>query len=436
MAFKLKRQKNDNPDEITEPLWTKNFSIIWIMNLTLVGWAFMLTAPFPFYIMHLGGDELLAGLTVSGFAIASLIMRPLAGWILDNKSRSGLLRLCMVLLLLCSLLYMISPILLVAVVLRISSGFLFSGVTTSTHTNAADIIPAKRFGEGIGLLGMGNTIATAVGPAIGLMLIADFGFNSLFIICTVVVLIAIILERSLKYSDVKKTKKAATADKVTTTEQIATPEKTEKEADLENSAKKEMFRLRALFHKDAVPASVVAMFTAAPFAGISTFIALYGQIYGIGSGGIYFALIAAGTGSTRVLAGRVVDAIGEKPIILTGNIFHFLSLLLLWPQTSALYYLSGLLVGIGFGFTNPAMQVMSMRIIAPEKRGSATSTFQCAFDISSAMGGISAGVLVTLAGYRNMFAILSLYSVISLLIYFFWASKTPSAFRKTVAGNK
>ena len=419
MAFKLKRQKSDNSDEIREPLWTKKFSLIWFMNLTLIGWAFMLNAPFPFYIMHLGGNELLAGLTVSGFAIASLLMRPLAGWILDNKSRSGLLRVCLVLLLLCSLLYLITPFLLVAVVLRISSGFLFSGVSTSTATNAADAIPKKRFGEGMGLLGMGNTIATALGPAIGLALIADFGFNILFIVCSVVVLVAIIMERGLSYTDVKKTAKTATMGKSATME---------KDAILENGIKKERFRIGTLFNKDALPASVVAMFTAAPFAGISTFIALYGQIYGIGNGGIYFALIAAGTGSTRILAGRIVDAIGEKPIILIGNICHFLSLLILWPQTSALYYLSGILVGIGFGFSNPAMQAMSMRIVPPEKRGSATSTFHCAFDISSAIGGLSAGLLVTLAGYRNMFAALSIYSLISLLIYFLWASKTPSAF--------
>ena len=413
MAFKLKRQKNENP-EPTEPLWTKNFSLIWVMNFSLVAWAFMLTASFPFYIIHLGGNELIAGITAAGFGLTSLIMRPLAGWMLDNRSRSGVLRVSLILMLLCSLLYLITPFLLIAVILRVSSGFLLSGAATSTVTSAADAIPKKRFGEGIGFLGMGNTMGTAIGPVIGLTLIASLGFRSLFIACSAVVLVAVLLERGLKYKDVKKAERIKKAE---AGKQIG---------------KKEKIRLGTLFNKDAMPASVVTMFLSAPLAGISTFIALYGQIYGIGNGGLYFMLIAAGTGSTRILAGRIVDSIGEKPIILTGAGFHFFSMLLLWPQTSILYYLSGLFVGIGFGLSTPSMQAMSMRIIPPEKRGSATSTFQCAFDVSSALGGISSGLLVTLAGYRNMFAILSVYSIIALLVYFLWASKTPSAFNRKI----
>ena len=171
---------NEPTGTYPDPLWTSNFVKIWIFNLALCMWAFMLTASFPFYIIDLGGTELLVGVAAGGFAMAALVMRPLAGWLLDNKSRSQLLMFGTLALLLISLLLYLIPFLAIVMLLRVLSGLLFSGTTTASQTNACDTIPQSRFGEGLGFLGMGNTLATALGPALGLMLIAGFGFPTLF----------------------------------------------------------------------------------------------------------------------------------------------------------------------------------------------------------------------------------------------------------------
>ena len=44
----------------------------------------------------------------------------------------------------------------------------------------ADVIPAQRRGEGIGYFGLGSTVAMAVAPALGVMLLTDFSANILF----------------------------------------------------------------------------------------------------------------------------------------------------------------------------------------------------------------------------------------------------------------
>jgi len=72
---------------------------------------------------------------------------------------------------------------------------------------------------------------------------------------------------------------------------------------------------------------------------------------------------------------------------------------------------------------------MAMRVVPIEKRGAATSTFQCSFDISSGLGGLIAGWLVTVFGYRPMFGTLITFVIASLIVYAVWASKTPSAFK-------
>lgn len=384
-----------------EPLWTSNFVRIWIINLGLCIWGFMLNAPFPFYILELGGNELIVGLTAGGFAIASLIMRPLAGWILDKKSRSWITIWGIALLILISLLLMLVPILGVAVFLRIISGPVLSGAHTASATNACDTIPQNRFGEGIGYLGLGNSLATALGPALGLAIIAGLGFRELFTVSIAVLVLAALIVRGFKFKKIERT---------------GSPEG------------RERIKLTSLFNADALPASVVMLFASAPFGAVSVFIALYGEQYNLGHGAVFFILVAVGTGSMRLLSGRLADKKGERPMVAAGNSSFFLALVLLLFNSGACYYISGLLFGIGFGVTIPALNAMAMRIIPPEKRGSAASTFHGAYDVSSGLGGLIAGVLVTYWGYRPMFGTFCVFVVISSLVYQLWASKKPSAF--------
>jgi len=362
----------------------------------------MLNASFPFYLIGLGGSELLVGLTAGGFALTSFVMRPIAGWFLDNRSRSGLMIIGTISLFVASLLLLLVPVLAFAVVLRIISGSLFSGSTTASTTNACDAIPQSRFGEGIGFLGLGNTLATAIGPALGLAIIAALGFGHLFGACLAVVIIAALAARGFSFKKVERTGHAFARGKGF---------------------------FSSLINVDALPAAAVMVFSALPYGGVSVFIALYGEHSGLGSGGLFFALLAVGTGSTRLFSGRIADKRGERPMVTAGNCSLLLALLFLLLDHSVCYYLSGLFFGIGYGVSIPALQSMAMRVAPMEKRGSATSTFHCAYDVSGGLGGPLAGVLVTFFGYRTMFAAMCLCILISFLVYALWASKSPSAFR-------
>jgi MFS family permease len=361
----------------------------------------MINATFPLYVLQLGGSEMLVGVTAAGFSIAAVTLRPIAGRILDISSRRGILKWGLISLMAVNVIFLTVPILAIVVVVRIVSGFMFAGTGTATNTNAADAIPLSRFGEGIGFLGMGNTLATAIGPALGLMIIGNMGFPALFIVSIGVILIAKIMSLGVKFRTITPS---------------VTPSKGEKKG------------LMSLFSKDAIPASVVTVFFAMPFGAVTAFIVLFGELYDIGSGGLFFALVAVGTGSTRIFSGRIADIKGEKPLVTIGCIGMATAMVLLVLGHSVSYYLAGLVYGISFGVTLPAMQAMAMRVVKPEERGRATATFLCSFDISSGMGGFIGGAVITMLGYRPMFAVMITSAAISLALYYFWARKTPSAF--------
>jgi len=387
---------------IDERLWTGNFVRVWIINLTLCCWAFMLNAPFPFYIIELGGNELLVGITAGGFALSSFLFRPIAGWMLDNVSRKSLLIWGTLLLIIVSVLLFLIPVLAFAVILRIISGALFSGASTASMTNAADSIPKVRFGEGLGFLGLGNSLATALGPAMGLAIFASMGYRPLFAVSIAILVLTVLIEKGFVFKEVPNA---------------------------DNPAGRKKLKLSTLFNADALPASVVMLFAGIPYGAVSVFIALYGEFFDLGSGALFFILVAVGTGSTRLWAGKIADKKGEQPMVIAGNGSFLLALVLLLIESSACYYISGLLFGVGFGISIPAMQSMALRTVPMEKRGSASSTYSCSWDISSALGGLVAGALVTIWGYQPMFASLIVFLIIATLTYFLWAAKTPSAFK-------
>lgn len=66
------------------------------------------------------------------------------------------------------------------IVARILHGIGFGLSTTFAAALVADVIPAQRRGEGIGYFGLGSTVAMAVAPALGVMLLTDFSANMLF----------------------------------------------------------------------------------------------------------------------------------------------------------------------------------------------------------------------------------------------------------------
>lgn len=91
------------------------------------------------------------------------------------------------------------------------------------------------------------------------------------------------------------------------------------------------------------------------------------------------------------------------------------------------FVLAAILAGYGFGGLEPALQSMAVHGSSPAERGSANSTFLCAYDIGIGLGGGIAGSLITAAGYESMFLILSAANVISVLMYVFWGRHDPSS---------
>lgn len=176
-------------------------------------------------------------------------------------------------------------------------------------------------------------------------------------------------------------------------------------------AEKKPLEFKTLIDADAVPASVICLVFLLTRGALENFLADYAIKNSLPSGGIFFAITAVMLFLVRVTIGKLADKKGEGIFVYSCNAAMLAAFLLLaFAPGNFSFYLAAVLAGYAFGGIEPALQSMAVHIAPPERRGSANSTFLCAYDIGLGGGGGIAGVLISALGYRSMYLILSGYS--------------------------
>ena len=380
----------------SERLWSKDFVLIILINFLVFVNHISLLSTFPFYLKKLGGNAAIAGTAAALFSFIAVIFRPFVGWMLDNGKRKAILIIGLFGMALMPMGYLCSTFLAIALIFRMVHGASLAFSNTSTATIASDIIPKSRFAEGMGYFGMATALATACAPALGLLIMNQLGFTALFLFAAGIMFLSLILFLFLHVPNIKTEKKP--------------------------------LKLKELFDKDALPASAVTLIFMLTFGALENFLAIFAAQNNMPSGGIFFAIMSVMLLLTRLTVGKAADQKGEGIFVYSCNASMFAAFLLLAfiPGTVSFIF-SAVLAGYAFGGLEPALQSMAVHIASPERRGSANSTFLCAYDIGIGLGGVLAGVLISSVGYHPMWAVLAGANVISVIIYLCWGRNHPSS---------
>ena len=396
---------NESVSESKVRLWTSAFIKICLINLLIFVAFHMLMATFAYYVIDVGGTEITAGLIAGLFAVSSLLIRPVFGWLLDSRGRRVILLLGIAGLVLFPVSYAFCTALALVFLLRLLHGLFWSASTTASNVVACDVIP-PRFGSGMGFFGLTAAVSTAISPSIGLALMERQGFRVMFLAAACFALAGGLLALSLCY----------------------------KEPPLSGVPFRQGMQPKNLFDKRALPAACIVLVFLLPYGAVTTFLALFASSSGLPDGGAFFFVMAAASACSRVLSGQIVDRFGEGPIVWLANGSMLASLLILGlGANNVTFFLAALLFGLAFGTMPPAMQTMALRIVPTARRGAASSTYLCGFDLGMGLGGAIAGFLIDLFGYQGMFLAMGLAMVISAAVYFFWGRRHPSAFRNAMS---
>lgn len=334
----------------------------------------------------MGGGKFAAGMVVGIFTISALVIRPFAGSALDVFNRQKVLYFGLFVFIVSVISYEWMFIVSLILLIRMIQGIGWGVATTTYATMVSDYIPPSRRAEGMGYFGLSINIGMALGPLIGIWLMVEYGFTSVFIIATVSISLSILLSQFILY-----------------------PQKPEKKS---STNKVSIIEKRAL-----LPAILVMMMTLA-HGGILSSLTLFGQEAGIVNVGWSFLASALSMMVSRPTAGKIADKMGQNYVLVAGAIVMGLGLLILSYSTKVvLLVIAAIFYGTGYGGIQPTLQAWVIARVTPDRRGAATATYFSAFDLGIGAGALWVGFIARWLSYAIIFKISILFMVMFGLFY-------------------
>ena len=376
-------------------LFNKWFIICVMVNF-MFGTGFYITVPLlAQYVVELGASTAMAGFVAGIFSVMGLVFRPFSGYAADRFSRKKLVLTGFVLYALSFFGYAWAPSISVLIALRIMHAFGLCCVTTGCTVMMMEFVPKENTAEGVGYLSMAMSLATALGPTIGVMLLSFLDYQLTFSVSGVVMCVVILAVLPLPVAPMKKKPSSA------------------------------KLSINSFVYVPALP----LMMAAAAFAfcnGLTaSFIVLVATQRAIAGVSLFFLISSLGAVITRPWAGRVVDRKGLAPIMRISFASEALTMVLCAFATSTLgIVLAGAGRVFGQMIGQSALQGQVMRDAPDENRGVANATFYMGIDIGQGAGAMLGGVIAGIGGFTASYLSALVMLVIGLAFYLMYRKRT------------
>ncbi len=377
-------------------LWTKDFIIDILINFLAYIVYYLLIVTIALHAMDsLHASPSAAGLASGIFLIGTLVARTLTGRTIEQFGRRKTLYAGLVFYMISTLFYFGVHNMPMMFLVRFLHGFGFGVAGTATGTIAASIIPSKRRGEGVSYYAMSVTLASAVGPFLGMTLNSRGDFNTILVFSTVILLISLMIVNFLKVPEV-----------------TLSPEQIQQMRSC---------KLDSFIEKKALPIAFVSLFIGLAYASIISFLTSYTrQIHLVRAGSLFFIVYAISILVSRPMTGRCFDRKGENSIMYPAFVLFAVGLTLLNQAHQAyLLLLAAVFVGLGYGTFLSGAQAVAIKVSPQHRFGLATSTLFTFFDGGIGIGPFLLGFLIPSIGLRGMYAMMAVVVLAVTGLYYY-----------------
>lgn len=392
--------------QIQQPIWTKSFIGISTIQLMIFTIFYALLTTLPLYVINvMGGSVADGGLVVTVMLISTIFIRSVSAKILDKIGKKRALLISLALFTFTTFFYIWIDALIPLLILRFIHGLSYGVASTATGAIAADVLPSKRHGEGIGYFAMASNLAVVIGPFIGLSLIQFVSFQTLYMILSVLMvggaLFAIFVQ--------------------------VPPQ-------VDRVAPKPMDRklsINDFIERKALPVAIIAGLASFAYASIISFISVYADSIGLAEVASYFFVVyAIAMLVSRPYMGKAFDKHGPNRVIIPSLlIFASGFIMLSFTGNAWMLLLSAALIGLGFGTIVPSFQTMAIQAAHPSRTGHATATFFMLFDTGIAVGSFVCGLIVASFGFQNLYIIYAVLILVVLGLFLFVQSAQKEQIR-------
>jgi len=377
-----------------QSLWTRSFIVIWLINfLMAVVFLLLMIVMTKIATDRFGTSPAVAGISASIFVVGAFVTRPFLGKRIHDFGQTKILYVGVVLSLVFTVAYFVVNSVALLLLVRFLHGAAHGTAALAIGTIVAGAVPREQYGEGIGYFTLGQTLSTAIGPFVGLLLLQHGGFDPIIITCSVTSAIVVLLMPFLKVKDLHLT--------------------------AEQSAETRGFKLANYIEPRAMPISLAVMVSFIAYSSVSSFLALYTEKIGLTTAaGAFFIVFAIVIFITRPPIGRRFDQRGENSVMYAAMLIFAVSLAILAvAYHAAVLLLAAAVMGLGFGAIAACGRALTVKVTPLYRMGQATSTFYIFADTGLGLGPLVCGLLIPLTGYRGMYGVMAAVAALSLVPY-------------------
>lgn len=377
-----------------EKLFNTGFITITTINFIvfLIYYCFVvITAKFA--TSELGASPAQAGFAAGIYIIGTLIARLYIGKKLELIGRKQMLRFGAIIYLATTIAYLISTNIVILDTVRFLNGFAYGTISTAANAIVTAYIPKSRNGEGINYYGLSTSLAAAIGPFIGILLLPIVGFKSVIILAIVLSVLVTVACYLFPVQNI---------------------ELTDDHKKLLNS-----WSLNTFIEYKVLFISIVAFLIGLSYSSVLGFLSIYADNLGLSTAGAFFFVVYALIITfTRPFAGQIFDAKGENAVMYPSFIFLAIGLLTLsYTTTSFMLLLSGALIGLGYGTFMSNGQAVCLKLVESSKVSIALSTYFIGLDLGLGFGPYALGTVHSFLSYSGIYVLCAVLTVAVAILY-------------------
>ncbi|MHB0971173.1 MAG: MFS transporter [Thermoanaerobaculia bacterium] len=364
-------------------LWTPSYVLaIAATTAIFIGFYFLIPAV-PAYASAGGASKGEVGVVVGVFSIAAIASRLLVGPRMDRIGRKLFLLAGLAMFSGLAASYVLASSLPVLIALRMVHGIGWGWITTGFASLVADLAPVTRRGEAIGYWGLAPTMAMAVGPLLGGILLFRHGFTATFLATGGFALLALLFA-----SGIRDPKPRATAD------------------------------APYGFASGALLPAVTLFLSSLSYGSLTAFLPVE-LAEQPGRAGAFFTWFAISILLSRPFAGRLADRLGRAAIIVPGLLLSAIGTYLIGYATNpAVLPIAAVVYGVGSaGLSFPVLMALSIDRAGAGSRSMAMATVFVAYDLLIALGAALLGLVYERWGFVAMNGVGAAAVVLSLIIF-------------------
>lgn len=377
-------------------LYTLAFWLLCLSNFLFSASFSMMIPELPDYLISLGGREYI-GLIIALFTLTAGVSRPFSGKITDTVGRVPVMAFGSIVCFVCGFLY---PYLLTVwgfLMLRLVHGFSTGTKPTATAAYVADVVPATRRGEAMGMLGLFTATGMSLGPAIGSWLAHDYSMNVMFWTSSAFALLSIGILLRMPETLVHT-----------------------------QPFRFGLLRLKKdeIFDRQALPPFVVLLLQSFSYGAVLTLVSGLSSSLGITNKGLFFTVSTTAALAARLIFSRTSDRYGRLPVLTISTAILVGSMaLLVIARTPVILWTATILYGFSNGMNSPTIQAWTADLADEATRGRAMATMYIALEAGIGIGALGSGWLLnTMAGEAGMNASFALSGLLAFvaMVYLAW----------------